>query len=118
MVSNYNNKNILILNHQFYDAFIYTIASVNYSYIITCLKNILVLLKNHFGNFNLKRRRMVVYLILFYIILHNPNHALYIKLPGLDIKRMTCHALSLNDRAFSRTFYQIDQFFGFFCSYL
>ena len=71
------------------------------------------------ANFNLKKRRLVGCLVLFYKILHNPNHPLYIKLPGPYIQRRTTrHALSLNDRAFSAVFCRTDQFSKSFLPYI
>ena len=70
-------------------------------------------------NFSLKRRRVVGCLVLFFKILHNPNHPLYIKLPGPYIQRRTTrYALSLNDRAFSRTYCRTEQFSRSFLPYI
>ena len=70
-------------------------------------------------NLSLKRRRVVGCLVLFFKILHNPNHPLYIKLPGPYIQRRTTrYALSLNDRAFSRTYCRTEQFSRSFLIYI
>ena len=58
-------------------------------------------------------------LVLFYKILHNPNHPLYIKLPGPFIQRRTTrYGLSLNDRAFSAIFCRTNQFSRSFLPYI
>ena len=52
--------------------------------------------------FSLEKRRTVGCLVLLYKILENPNHPLYVKLPGPYIhRRITRYSLSMNDRAFS-----------------